>query len=184
MQQCEKQRPRFQGIAALALARVVFLHSCSLDVFCVPFSLYTNAAGMLPALYINCISPASSSDGPKHLRNLQGLNYPMSFSSASNHFTLSLPSLWPQAHSHLLIGLAQLFWYLISTKSRNKVLCSDLTSSLSLFSQGGQASWVPTRAGSKLCSSTTECHWKNKNFSPTTLSCLGQEARGSLSKQG
>lgn len=96
---------------------------------CVPFSLCTNTAGMLPALDLYCISPPSSSDGPKPHRNLQGSNCPTSYSSASNHFTLSLPSLWPQAHSHLLIGLAQPCWYLISTKSRNKVLCSDLTSS-------------------------------------------------------
>ena len=97
---------------------------------------------MVPASDIYCISPPLRSNGPKHLRNLQDLKYPMYYSSESIHFTLNLLSVRPQAHSHFLIGLAQPFWYLISTKSRNKVLCSDLTSSLPLFSQGGRASWV------------------------------------------
>lgn len=97
---------------------------------------------MVPASDIYCISPPSSSDGPKHLRNLQVLSYSMYYSSESIHFTLSLLSVQPQAHSPLLIDLAQPFWYLISPKSRNKVLCSDLTSSLPLFSQGGWVSRV------------------------------------------
>lgn len=97
---------------------------------------------MVPDLDFYCVSPPSSSDGSKHIRNLQGFNYTMHYSSESIHFTLSLLSVWPQAHSHLLIGLAQPFWYLISTQRRNKALCSDLTSSLPLLCRGRRASWV------------------------------------------
>lgn len=116
--------------------------------------------------------PPSSSDGSKHLRNLQGLNYPVYYSSESIHFTLSLLSVWPQAHSHLLIGLAQPFWYFISSRAGTRCFAQTWPPPFHFSAKGDERPGSPsvTRAGPKLCSLRCQVASAEQNLSSTMMS--------------
>lgn len=113
---------------------VTFLCSCFLDVFCFLFSHDTNAVLMVHASF--------KLWWPKTPQKPSRLKLPCVLLIRKYPFYTELTKCVASGTFSSSDRACTTFLVLYQQQSRNKVLCSNLTSSLPLFSQGGWTSWV------------------------------------------